>query len=102
MMTSTRTREAMRAAQKILGNWSAASWYLADAPSLARIIDSETCRPELYQLHRKLELLRAAFADLLAYAESLTTRLDDDGNPIVDPHIEKALAALDAVTVARR
>ena len=63
MRDQHRTREAERTARRILTTWWASSRYLADIPSLARIIDEEMHRPELLQLHVRYERLLAAFVD---------------------------------------
>jgi len=91
-----RTREAEKAARRILTTWWASSRYLADIPSLARIIDEETRRPELLRLHVRYEKLLAAFIDLLAFAESKCVP-DNGGGAAAVQQIERAHAVLDEI-----
>lgn len=92
------TRDAERAARRILTNWRVSSRYLADVPSIARIIDDETRRSEFLQLHVKYERLLAAFIDLLAFIESKCNSVDDKGGVKTHPQIEKAHALLDEIS----
>jgi hypothetical protein len=96
MRQRNRTRDAERTARRILTTWWASSRYLADVPSLARIIDEEMRRPELLQLHVRYERLLGAFVDLLAFAESKC--VPDNGGPAGAPQIEKAHAVLDEIS----
>lgn len=98
MKEQPRTREAERAARRILTTWWASSRYLADIPSLARIIDDETRRPELLRLHVRYEKLLAAFVDLLAFAESKCAPRDARGAAVTSPQIERAHAVLDEIS----
>jgi hypothetical protein len=92
------TRDAERAARRILTRWRTSARCLADIPSIARIIDDETHRPELFRLHVRYETLLAAYIDLLAFAESECARRSGDGTAAAASEIERAHAVLDEIS----